>query len=83
MGPQEILKREFLRVVDNQLRAGDPPETRQTLERLKQEGYTDEESRLLIAQCVAAEMMAVMETNLPFDEKRYAVCLHRLPESPA
>lgn len=82
MNPQEILKREFLRVVDNQLRENDPPETRQTLLRLQQEGYSEEEAKLLIAQCVAAEMMAVMESNKPFNEERFRKYLQRLPESP-
>ena len=30
----------FLAVVENQLRDNDPPETRQTLERLQAEGYS-------------------------------------------
>jgi hypothetical protein len=37
------LKATFLQVVDNQLKANDPPETRQTLERLIAQGITRED----------------------------------------
>jgi len=82
MKPSDVLKKQFLTVVANQLKSNKPPETRQTLERLKKEGYTEEESKLLIAQCVAAEIQKVMQTNQPFDNERYVKSLHQLPESP-
>lgn len=41
------LKASFLEVVDNQLRANDPPETRQTLDRLIAEGISRETRRIL------------------------------------
>ena len=45
------LKAVILEVVDNQLRANKPPETRSTLERLIKEGYSKEEAKKLIG-CV-------------------------------
>ena len=37
------LKAAILETVENQLQSDDPPETRQTLERLKRAGFSDEE----------------------------------------
>jgi hypothetical protein len=44
----------FLEVVENQIRDNDPPETRQTLDRLLAEGYTADEARRLISTAVRA-----------------------------
>jgi hypothetical protein len=82
MKPSDVLKQQFLEVVKNQLKANDPPATAATLQRLQEEGYTEEEGKLLIASCVAAEMMQVMQSNQPFDEKRYIHYLNNLPEAP-
>jgi hypothetical protein len=79
----ELIQRQFLDVVDNQLKANNPKETRQTLERLRALGYSELESKMLIAQCVAAEMYAVFHSNAPYDEARYIATLHQLPTSPA
>ena len=53
------------------------------LERLKKEGYSDADARLLIAQCVAAEMFNVMKHNEPYNSKRYVSNLNALPEPPS
>lgn len=82
MDPKKILREQFLHVVDNQLKAGDPPETAETLERLQSEGYSEYQAKELISACVAAEMMAVMESNRPFDQERFVAALKRLPELP-
>jgi len=42
------LKLLILQAVDNQLRANDPPETKQTLDRLISEGYSKKEAKELI-----------------------------------
>ncbi|HKK78191.1 MAG TPA: hypothetical protein VJ933_01125 [Phaeodactylibacter sp.] len=83
MRPNDLLKKQFLAIVDQQLKENDPPETRQTLERLQtQEGFTRDESRGLIAQCVAQEMTAVMIENEPFNRERYLKLLAELPNPP-
>lgn len=82
MQPNEILKRQFLEIVNKQLKSNDPPETKQTLDRLKKEGYADADARMLIAQCVAAEMFSVMKHNKPYDNQRYVRNLHNLPDFP-
>ena len=61
----------------------DPPETRQTLGRLKKDGYSDTDARMLIAQCVAAELFNVMNENEPYDKERYVKNLNNLPDFPS
>jgi len=44
------LKRAFLDIVDKQLEANDPPQTRETFERLKAEGISQSDAKIYIAQ---------------------------------
>lgn len=83
MSPNDILKKQFLSIVDRQLKENDPPETQLTLDRLqKEESFTLEESKGLIAQCVAQEMVSVMSSNKPFNKERYIKLLSELPNPP-
>lgn len=72
----------IMEVVDNQLREGTPPETRQTLDRLVASGYPEEEARRLIACAVTSEIFDVLKSRQPYDETRYIAALHRLPTLP-
>ena len=72
----------IMEVVDNQLRDGTPPETRQTFDRLLADGHTEEEARRLIACAVTSEIFDVLKNRQPYDEARYITALHRLPTLP-
>jgi len=76
------LKATFLHIVDNQLKANDPPETRQTLDRLIAEGFSREDAKIYIAQAVCVEVFNIMKHNVPSDQARYIRNLQRLPEEP-
>ncbi len=76
------LKAAILEAVDNQLRAGDPPETRQTLARLKGEGFSDEEARVLLGQAVAVEIYCTLKEKKPFNRERFVRNLNALPAQP-
>ena len=52
----ERLRKTFLDGVDNQLRANNPPETKQTLDRLIKEGYSRDEARRLIAKLLVLNL---------------------------
>jgi hypothetical protein len=77
-----VLQAAIYEVVDNQLRDGTPPETRQTLDRLVSEGHTRQEARRLIACAVVSEMFDVLQRHEPYDEARYVAALRRLPTMP-
>lgn len=76
------LKAIILEVVDNQLRANDPPETRSTLERLIEEGYSEEKAKELIGCVVTSEIFDVMKNKEEFDPARYRAALAKLPQLP-
>jgi len=79
---REMLRRQMLEVVENQLRDNEPPETRATLDRLVAQGHSASEAKRLIACVVVAEMFHVMKHKQPYDTSRFVAGLRRLPELP-
>lgn len=73
------LREAILEVVDTQLADNDPPEARETLERLVRAGYTREGARELIAYIISHEIFAVMSSGKPYNKERYLAALARLP----
>jgi len=80
--PNPALSTAILEIVDNQLAAGLPIETRQTYDRLVGDGYTSEESRRLIGCVVVSEIIQVAQRHEPYDEGRFVAALYRLPKLP-
>ena len=69
-------------VADNQIRDNDPPETRETFERLVATGHTEDEARELIAAVIGVEVFQIMKTEREFDKSGYVSALKKLPELP-
>jgi len=82
MEENPYLKSAILEVVDNQLQANDPPETRQTFNRLINEGYSEKEAKELIRYVVTSEIFDVLKKQEPFNPKRFAKTLNELPKLP-
>lgn len=82
MEENPYLKSAILEVVDNQLQANDPPETRQTFDRLIFEGYSEEEAKKLIGYVVTSEIFDVLKKKEPFNPERFAKALNELPKLP-
>lgn len=76
------LKAAILEVVDNQMRDNDPPETRQTYNRLVQEGCSKEEAKRLIGCVVVSEMFDILKHERDFNLERFVKTLNKLPELP-
>ena len=76
------LRKMILQVVDNQLKANDPPETKKTLQRLIAQGYSEKESKELIASVISAHIYDTLKEQLSFDESRYIKDLNKLPKLP-
>jgi hypothetical protein len=76
------LKSAILEVVDNQLEANDPPETRQTFDRLISEGHSEEDAKKLIGCVVTSEIFDVLKKQEPFNPERFAKALNELPKIP-
>jgi hypothetical protein len=77
------LGRAVLDAVDQQIRSNDPPETRQTFDRLVASGHSEDEARRLIGTALAVEIFNIMKHEQEFDRVRFARNLARLPQLPA
>jgi hypothetical protein len=82
MEENPYLKSAILEVVENQLKANDPPETRTTLKRLISEGYSEDEAKNLIGCVVTSEIFDVLKKQNPFNPVRFAKALKALPKLP-
>ena len=67
-----------MEVVENQIRDGDPPETRQTLERLLAAGYSRTQAVEMIGSALVEEIWAIMHEKKPFVRARFTALLEQL-----
>jgi len=72
----------FMEVVENQIASNDPPETRQTLDRLMSEGMSEEEAKMYIGQAVCLEAWDIMKNKREFNLERFVRNLNDLPKEP-
>lgn len=79
MKVNKVLKGQFIEIVENQLKANNPPETKQTYQRLLDLGINASEAKMYIGQCVAFEIFHVMKNQEVFNEKRFIGNLNKLP----
>ena len=79
---REILNSATLKIVDNQLRDKDPPQTLATYKRLTARGHSDKEAANLIGCVVSSEIYDVLKQMKPYNQKRYLRALRRLPGLP-
>lgn len=82
MKENSSLKTMVLEVVENQLKANDPPETHQTFVRLLSEGYSEIEAKKLIGSVVTSEIFDVLKKKEPFNSDRFIKMLNKLPNLP-
>jgi hypothetical protein len=72
----------ILEAVDNQLRDSNPPEAKETYERLTASGISDKEARRLIAVALSSEMYRVLKDKQNYSPERYIASLRKLPKLP-
>jgi len=77
-----VLNAAIMKVVDNQLRGNDPPQTGQTFKRLIDAGISEKEAKRLIACVVSAEIFDVLKKQEPFNLERFVKGLDKLPAMP-
>ena len=82
MKPNPRLKAVILQVVDNQLKNNDPPETKQTYNKLIKEGFSESEAKQLIGCVVVAEIFDVLKKKETFNQERFVKALNKLPKLP-
>ncbi len=80
--PNPALRQALMEVVRNQLRDGEPPETRATLDRLIAEGHSREQALELILGVVSSEIYDILKEGQPYNESRFVAALRALPQLP-
>ncbi len=69
-----------IQVVETQIESNDPPEMKQTFERLITEGFSEEVAKELLGTVVIAEVFGVLKDGEPFNRDRYVSALNLLPQ---
>ena len=72
----------ILEAVDNQLRDSNPPEAKETYDRLIASGISDKEARRLIAVALSSEMFQMLKYKKNNSQERYIASLQKLPQLP-
>ena len=72
----------ILTAVDNQLRGNDPPETKETYDRLRSLGHSDKDARKLIGSALAIETFRILKHGEQYNHSRYVANLRNLPVIP-
>ncbi|NNM87620.1 MAG: hypothetical protein HKL95_03785 [Phycisphaerae bacterium] len=72
----------MLAAVESQIRDNDPPQTRQTVQRLMEEGCSAKEARRQVATALVIEIFDALKNAKAFNRKRYLRNLSLLPAKP-
>lgn len=72
----------IIEVVDNQLRDLNPPEVKETYDRLIGSGVSDKEARRLIAVVLSSEIFQMLKDEKNYNPERYIASLRKLPKLP-
>ena len=78
---KDVILAAVMEAVEKQILDEDPAETKQTLERLVTEGFSEEASLKLIGQAACVEIWSTMQGGR-YDEERYIRNLKDLPKEP-
>ena len=78
----QMTQEALLEVVDNQIRDNEPPETKETLERLMKEGYSELDSKKFIANVISYELFGMLKRKEVYNADRYINALKLLPKLP-
>lgn len=74
------LKNQMLEIVNNQLRDKDPASVTEAFERLLNLGYSEVESKEMIAAVLLEEMYYILKNQEEYNQERYNEKLSKLPE---
>jgi hypothetical protein len=73
----------MLDTVLNQIDTNDPPEARETYDRLIDGGASNSQALQLMAAALRVEMGRMLTESTPFDNARYAELLKKIPSGGA
>ena len=71
-----------IQAIKKQIRQNDPPETKETFDRLRREGHAKEEVYRMLGCVMTSEIYEVMKHERVFDRDLYVRRLRALPKLP-
>jgi hypothetical protein len=75
-----FLEEAVFEAINNQIENNDPPETKQTYDRLMKEIKNHDEVMEYLGVVMRSEILDILESKKPFNRKRYVERLNRLPD---
>jgi hypothetical protein len=69
----------MLDTVLNQINTNDPPEARETYDRLIDGGASNSQALQLMSAVLKVEMSRMLTESTPFDNERYSAALRKIP----
>ena len=72
----------IIQAIKEQIRLKDPPETKETFDRLRRDGHAKEEIYRMLGCVLTSEMYEVLKQKRVFDRDLYVQQLHALPKLP-
>ena len=66
--------------INNQIQGNNPPETKQTYDRLMKKIKNHDEVMKYIGVVMMAEILDILKSKTPFNKKRYIERLNKLPD---
>ena len=72
----------IIQAIKKQIRQNDPPETKETFDRLRREGHAKEEVYRMLGCVMTSEIYEVMKDERVFDRDLYVRRLRSLPKLP-
>ena len=73
-----VLQALILQTIDSQILGNDPPEARETLQRLVGQGFTPDQAKSLIGAAIAPEISDLFDHKALFNRERYVENLKKL-----
>ena len=71
----QLARAAIFEIIENQMRAKTPLETKQTYDRLTADGHSHEETMKMIGCVVSSEIFDVVKRNQTFNQERYVAGL--------
>ena len=78
MSNDKTVRDVMLDTVLNQINTNDPPQARETYDRLIDEGASNSQALQLMAGALRVEMNRMLSEGTPFDNKRYGELLAKI-----
>lgn len=81
-GDRKIAREALFEAIENQMKEGTPPATRETFDRLRAAGHSRKETMKFLACVLLVELNEMIRDNRIYDETSYVNRLKMLPQLP-